>query len=93
MRRGFHRFGWGVGHHFAGAHIIGGIAMIALWAAIIVGIVVMIVWLVRHRHYTPAVAGGGAAGVETPLDVLKRRFAAGEIEKTEYEEKKKDLST
>ncbi len=29
---------------------------------------------------------------ETPLDILKRRYARGEIDKEEYKTKKRDLS-
>lgn len=96
MRRGF---GWGVGHGvghgIGGAHVWGGIAMIAFWAVIVIAIVVLVMWLVRHRHYVAAapVSGGAAPGAETPLDVIRRRYAAGEIDKAEYEEKKKDLAT
>jgi putative membrane protein len=30
---------------------------------------------------------------ETPLEILKKRFAKGEIDKEEFEQKKKDLET
>jgi putative membrane protein len=38
-------------------------------------------------------SGSGPAGhAQTPLDILKRRYAAGEITKEQYEEMKRDLS-
>lgn len=36
-------------------------------------------------------ANRGGAGSETPLDILKKRYARGEITKEEYESMKKDL--
>jgi len=60
-------------------------AMVAFWGLVICGIVV----LVRRgsRGY-----GRTDSRSESALDILKRRYAAGEINKQEFEEKKKDLS-
>ena len=35
--------------------------------------------------------GADASKVETPLDMLKKRYASGEIDKEEFDRKKKDL--
>lgn len=91
--------GWGDGFGAGSPHFIGAIAMIALWVALIVGIIVLVIWLVRSMQHGTVHAGGvGAVGtvvgaVEPPLDILKKRYARGEIDKAEFEEKKKDLST
>ena len=52
--------------------------------------IVLIVWLVvrnvnqgGHRYYPPQ--------KNTALDILKERYARGEISKEEFEEKKKDI--
>lgn len=68
----------------------------------IVGLMVIFVWLVRwatqgypfygHRHHFHGgcpYCGGHGRGA---LDILDERFARGEIEKAEYEEKRKLLS-
>ena len=59
----------------------GGIMMIIFWGIIIY----FIVWLVRSNK-TSEVDNKKA------LDILKERYARGEIEKKEFEEKKKDLN-
>jgi putative membrane protein len=58
------------------------------WAILILGIIVLVRLLGRD-------SSRGAAGppAETALDVLKKRYARGEIGKQEFEEKKRDLAT
>lgn len=73
---------WGWGHV-----IFGSIMMILFWGTIILLIVLAVRWL-----------GGGStsqsagSGQKTALDILKERFARGEIDKTEFEERKHHLS-
>ncbi len=86
--------GWQAAHHGVGSdHVFGVIFMIALLALIVVAIVVLTMWLIRHRKYHEGTAAVAGAAGGTPLDILNVRYARGEIEKAEYEEKRKELST
>lgn len=71
-----HGWMWGLGMGF------GGLVMLTFWGALIVGIVL----LVRSMG-----VGGGPLSHRTPLDTLKRRYAAGEITREQYELMRKDL--
>lgn len=75
MMRGF---GWG----FVG---IGFIFMVAFWAMVIWGIVSLIRWFAAMAGSNPTHQGASA------LEILKQRYARGEINKEEFEQKKKDL--
>ncbi len=55
------------------------------WILLLVGIVLLVVWAVQRM------GGGGLSSEESALDILKRRYARGEISKEEYEEKKRDI--
>lgn len=69
---------WGVGMG------LGGLAMLVFWGALIVGAILV----VRHL--------GGIPGSEvrtSPLDILKGRYAAGEITREQYAQMRKDLES
>ncbi len=55
------------------------------WIAIIVGIILLVKWIVQQNR------PGGQQQGENSLEILKKRYARGEIDKEEFERKKKDL--
>ncbi len=66
--------------------ILGPLMMIAFIAVVIVVVVLAVRWLGGAGH------GAAAPPGKTPLDILKERFALGEIDKDEFEERKRVLS-
>jgi putative membrane protein len=62
----------------------GGIGMILFWLVIIVAVVVLVKVLIGS-------SSKGDRQFKSPLDILKARYAAGEITRREFEEKKRDL--
>jgi len=75
-------WGWHPMWGFGGTFMM--IFMFIFWAALIVGIILFIRWMFTGR---PVSLDRG----ETALDILKKRYARGEIERQEFEEKKKLL--
>jgi uncharacterized membrane protein len=67
--------------------VLGGLA----WLAIIAGIVLLIIWAVRALPGSTLMRGHLPATAETPLEILARRFASGEISAEEYEGSRKLL--
>ncbi|OGO23285.1 MAG: hypothetical protein A2144_12090 [Chloroflexi bacterium RBG_16_50_9] len=61
------------------------IIMIVFWGLVIWGIVALV------RGVSLPSNGGSSNQTDSALEILKRRYARGEITREEYEEKKKDL--
>jgi putative membrane protein len=74
--------GWGMGW-------FGMIFMLLFWVLLIVGLIFLIKWLIQTTRKGP----GALNGDSRALDILKERYARGEINKAEFEEKKKDLTS
>jgi putative membrane protein len=74
---------WGYG--FSWMHII----FTVFWALLLAFIIISVLDFLRKGRKMPwhGVHGGNAA-----LDILKERYAKGEIDRAEFEEKKKDLN-
>jgi putative membrane protein len=77
---------WGPGWWGPGYGLFGWLMMLLFWILIIVGAVLIIRWLVTET------GSGGAAAGDTTVDILKRRYAKGEITKDQLEAMKRDLS-
>jgi putative membrane protein len=73
--------GWGMGW----MHMI---FMIVFWGLAIVALVFLIKWLAGATRGGSQPSGSNKSKA---LDILKERYARGEINKEEFEEKKKDL--
>lgn len=76
-------YDWGM-HYMWGATGIGMMLMMILfWGLVIVGLVFGIRWLITQ---------GKESQSDSALDILRQRYARGEINKEEFETKKRELS-
>ena len=80
MMWGYDGFGYGGGGM--------GIGMLLFWGLIIFGIVMLVRGFGAISSF---VAGVPRVRDKSPLDILGERYAKGEIDKTEFEQKRNDL--
>ncbi len=76
-------YGWGMHPWMWGAWGLGMMFMMLLfWVLVIVGIIAGIRWLLGQRRETPR---------DSALEILRERYARGEINKEEFEARRRDL--
>jgi putative membrane protein len=59
------------------------LVMLTFWVLVIVGLVALVRWLVTQ---------GRESRTDTAFEILRQRYARGEINKDEFDAKKRDLS-
>ncbi|MHB8453507.1 MAG: SHOCT domain-containing protein [Acidiferrobacterales bacterium] len=80
-------WGWGnMGYGASWGHGLGWVFMILFWLAIILAVAALLKWLVSasSRAHLPR--------EKTALEILRERYARGEIDRDEYERKRHDLA-
>jgi putative membrane protein len=70
-----------------GGMMLGPLTMLIFVAAIVVVVILLVRWLGGGSAMTPPAPTG-----KTAIDILKERFARGEIDKEEFEERRRLLS-
>ena len=82
--------GWGMGPGMMGNWGMGGfggIFMMVFWILILVGLIFLIKWLIQSTSRNKGIGDGESRAI----DILKERYARGEIDKDEFDSKTKDL--
>lgn len=84
----FGRGDWGPGMMmpFGAYGLMGWIMMILFWGVVVMAGVALVRWMLRGGG--PAAEGPGG---NRALDILKERYARGEIDKAQFEQMKRDI--
>jgi len=71
---------------FGGFGVFGMIFSFVIFIAIAIGVIFLIIWLVKRTGYSASNDTSSRS-----IEVLKERYAKGELTKEQYENMKKDL--
>jgi len=69
--------GWGPG--------FGWIFIVLFWALVVFGIIALAKWILAR--------GDAGSGRRRPIDILKERYARGEITRDQYEQMRRDVES
>lgn len=77
--------GFGAGY---GMGLIGPVLMFGFWVLVVLGVVVLARWLLSAGK----TRGVGTRQEDSALEILRKRYAQGEIDRREFEEKRRFLT-
>ena len=77
---------WPYGHGAGWGWMIGGLMMVVFWGVVISGIVAL------FRAASNRGGGAESRDKETPVEILRRRYAAGELSKEQFEDMKRNVA-
>jgi len=80
---------WGIGHLIHWPRGGGMIFMMIPMFILVIGAIFLIIYMLRKAS---DLGGPSTFRQETAMDILKKRYARGEITREEFEDKKKDIS-
>jgi putative membrane protein len=84
----------GIFGSFGGFGLVGSILSLVITVGLIIGIVWLVIWIVRRlssNQKTYLSQSGLPDNMKSPLDILKVRYARGEITRDEYQDMFTDL--
>jgi len=91
-QRGDYHPGWGPGMMGSWGYgwmgWFGSVIYLLFW-----GLVVVVLVLLARKLWSSPQRSSEMRSNESPMDILKRRYASGEIDREEFEQKKQDLSS
>ncbi|MBC2728396.1 SHOCT domain-containing protein [Desulfosporosinus sp.] len=82
--------GWGYGGYGSGGYGMMGMAGMGMHLIFLIGIIILGIYLFR-RNTSYTHNGGG--GKHAAIDILRERYARGEIDSAEYQSRKLDLES
>jgi putative membrane protein len=83
--------GWHMGAGWLGM-LLGGLLLILFWVAVI-ALAFYAIRRIAHSGQTSGVSGNRSIHEEDALEILKQRYARGEISREQYQEMKQDLES
>jgi putative membrane protein len=84
--------GFGFDGGFGIFAIVAALVGLVFWGLVIVALVLGVRWLIRQNNQDRLPPPPAGAPTPDPLDVLRGRYARGEIDEEEYERRRKTLS-